>query len=176
MKFPLWGDRRSEDRRQDPAEKGGRRKGPRRKDQQRQFVRLYYPPTATPQILDSNFRTINISQGGILFTCHAPCSECSDPIKPGSTMDFTIRFQDGETYDVKVKIIRCLCDLESKENRISGAFVKSIPAERICKEQSYLLRNFREFCQSVIALAEANMELPSDSEEEAEPALAQQSD
>jgi hypothetical protein len=139
MRWHNWSDRRKGDRRSDPTVIGGRRKAQRREGDRRRFVRLFYPPTAAPKVLNANFRIIDISEEGIKFLCRNICEECTDPISLKSIVKLKIQFHDGETIDIKVEIRRCECVPNSKDKTYAGIVRNGIQAERIAKEETYLL-------------------------------------
>jgi hypothetical protein len=148
MKWHIWSDRRRDDRRQEPTQQGDRRKAERRKAQRRQFFRLVYPPVAAPKVLNANYRIVDISQRGILFTCDDGSDQCSRPITLRTLLDLKIQFHDGEILDIRVEIIRCRSDLNSNKNSYSGIIEQGISVERISKEQAYLLKHFPDFCRA----------------------------
>ena len=148
MKWNIWGDRRRDDRRQEPTQQGDRRKAQRRKAQRRQFFRLVYPPNAAPKVLNASYRIVDISQQGILLVCEDGSDECSQPITLKRLLDLKIQFHDGEILDIQVNITRCQSDLKSNKNSYSGIIKQGISAERISKEQAYLLKLFPNFCRA----------------------------
>ena len=148
MKWHIWSDRRREDRRQEPTQQGDRRKAERRKAQRRQFFRLVYPPVAAPKVLNANYRIVDISRRGILFTCDEGSDQCSQPITLRTLLDLKIQFHDGEILDIRVEIIICQSDLNTNKNNYSGIIEQGISAERINKEQACLLNHFPDFCRA----------------------------
>lgn len=160
MKSYIGGDRRCGERRRDTTAQGGRRKGERRRGERRRFVRLYYPPTDPPKVLNENFRIINISQRGIVFVCRDPCNGCPQPITLKSVLDLSIQFHDGQILDVKVRIIRCQSDLSSNENTFAGIIEHGISPKIISKEQAYLLRHFPDFCRSSVTVSKEHLNVP----------------
>ena len=148
MKWHIWSDRRRGDRRQDQTQQGDRRKAERRKAQRRQFFRIVYPPVAAPKVLNANYRIVDISQRGILFTCDDGSDQCSQPITLRTLLDLKIQFHDGEILDIRVEIIICQSDLNTNKNNYSGIIEQGISAERINKEQAYLLKHFPDFCRA----------------------------
>lgn len=144
MERHIWGDRRRGDRRQgdrriDATALGGQREDERRGRKRRKFVRLAYPPTIAPKILNANFRVVDISQNGIAFLCRNNCGKCTGPITLKSIVDLKVQFHDGETIDIKVEILRCKRTLNSQQKTYAGFVEKGISVERITKEQAYLL-------------------------------------
>lgn len=151
MERYIWGDRRrgdrsQGDRRSDTTALGGKREGERRGHKRRKFVRLAYPPTVAPKVLNANFCVADMSQKGIAFLCRDNCEECTGPITLKSIVDLKIQFHDGETIDIKVEILRCERTLNSQEKTYAGFVEKGISTERIAKEQAYLLSKFPDFC------------------------------
>ena len=144
----ISGDRRQGDRRSDATAPGGKREGERRGREKRQFVRLAYPPTAAPKVLNANFRVADMSQKGIAFLCTDNCEECTSPITLKSIVDLKIQFHDGLIIDVKVEILRCERNLDSQEKIYAGFVAEGISAEMVAKEQTYLLSRFPEFCRT----------------------------
>jgi len=136
------------DRRRDGFNRGGGRGWERRKGERRRFFRVYYPPNAAPNILNGEFRIINISQEAITFACLKRCDRCSQPVPIGETIIIQIEFHDGERLDVKLRIIRAQGDLRTRENLYAGLAEEGISAERIAKEQAYLLRQYPDFARA----------------------------
>ncbi|MHC4594648.1 MAG: PilZ domain-containing protein [Planctomycetota bacterium] len=148
----IWSDRRQGDRRSDATapddrKEGDRRKGERRGREKRQFVRLAYPPTADTKVLNGNFRITDMSEKGIAFHCTDKCEKCTSPITLKSIVDLKIQFHDEQIIDIKVDILRCERNLDSQEKTYAGFVAEGISAERIAKEQTYLLSHFPEFCR-----------------------------
>jgi hypothetical protein len=139
MRWNIWSNRRKGERRSDPTDVGGRRKIQRREGDRRKFVRLYYPPTAAPKVLNANYRILDISENGIKFLCRNNCRECTDPITLKSILDLKIQFHDGEIIDIKAIIKRCECIPNTKDKTYTGFVASRITAERINKEETYLL-------------------------------------
>lgn len=139
MRWNIWSNRRKGERRSDPTDVGGRRKAKRREGDRRKFVRLYYPPTAAPKVLNANYRILDISENGIKFLCQENCKDCKNPISLKSILDLKIQFHDGEITDIKVKINRCECIPNTKDKTYAGIIAKGLTAERIDKEEMYLL-------------------------------------
>ena len=139
MRWNIWSNRRQGERRSDPDDVAGRRKAQRREGDRRNFVRLYYPPTAAPKVLNANFRILDLSENGIKFLCGNNCEECTDPISLKSILNLKIQFHDGETAEIVVKISRCEAFPNGKDKAYAGALTKGITAERIDKEETYLL-------------------------------------
>lgn len=130
------------------------------KGERRESVRLYYPRGASPKVLNANFRIVNISREAISFVCQDDCGQCTRPINLKSVLDLRIEFHDGETLDVKVKILRCQRDMNWDEKHYAGAIEGAISAERIGKEQAYLLRHYPDFCRFARAKSEAYVGTP----------------
>ena len=147
MQWNTWNDRRQGDRRSDATAIGGIRDGERREGDRRQFVRLAYPPTTAPKILNANFRVADISQRGIKLVCRDNCEQCTSPITIKSIVDLKIQFHDGETIDIKVEILKCERSLDGHNKTYAGFFVNGISAERMAKEQACPLRHFPDFCR-----------------------------
>lgn len=160
MKASIGGDRRNAERRQHPTTKNGGGTADRRQGERRRSVRLYYPRSALPKVLNANFRVINISREAIGFVCQDNCEQCTHPITLKSVLDLKIQFHDGETLDVRVKILRCQRDLGWDEKYYAGVIEGAISAERIGKEQAYLLRHFPDFCRFSRASSVAHMDTP----------------
>lgn len=138
--------------------KSGRKGGRRRKGERRRFFRVYYPPNAAPNILNGEFRIVNISQQAITFACLKDCNRCSEPVPIGGTITIQIEFHDGERLDVKLRIVRAQGDLGTRENSYTGLAEQGIPAERIAKEQAYLLRVYPDFARVSRALSLEKMQ------------------
>ena len=145
MRWNFWSDRRHGDRRSDPTEVGGRRKTQRREGDRRKFIRLFYPTTAAPKVLNANFRILDISENGVKFLCRDNCEKCTDPISLKSVLNLKIQFHDGEVIDIKVKINRCECIPNGKDKTYAGTVAMGITAERIAKEETYLLNRSPQF-------------------------------
>ena len=139
MKWNIWSNRRQEERRSEPDDAGGRRKAQRREDDRRNFVRLYYPLTAAPKVLNANFRILDLSENGIKLLCKNKCEECADPISLKSVLNLKIQFHDGQISDIVVKINRCEAIPNGKDKNYAGSITKGMTAERIDKEEAYLL-------------------------------------
>ena len=153
MKRHIRDDRRCDDRRQgdkrsDSDVLGGKRKAKRRGRKRRKFVRLAYPPTVTPTVLNANFRIVDISQEGIAFLCRENCEDCTKPITLKSILGLKIQFHDGEIIGIKVEILRCERHLHSRVKTYAGFVEKGISHERIATEQAYLLSKFPKFCRA----------------------------
>ncbi|MFC1636116.1 PilZ domain-containing protein [Planctomycetota bacterium] len=145
MRWNIWSNRRQGERRSDVNDVGGRRKAHRREDDRRKFVRLFYPPTAAPKVLNANYRILDISENGIKFLCRDICRECTDPITLKSILDLKIQFHDGEVIEIKVVIKRCECIPNAKDKTYAGIVANGIAAERIDKEEMYLLNRSPQF-------------------------------
>jgi len=139
MRWNIWSNRRQGGRRSDPTDVGGRRKTQRREGDRRKFVRLYYPPTAAPKVLNANYRILDMSENGIRFLCLDNCKECTDPITLKSILNLKIQFHDGEIVDIEVVIKRCECIPNTKDKTYAGLVASGITAERLDKEETYLL-------------------------------------
>ena len=145
MRWNFWSNRRQEERRSDADDVGGRRKAKRREGDRRKFVRLFYPPTAAPKVLNANVRILDISENGIKFLCMDNCKECTHPISLKSILDLKIQFHDGDIIDIKVEINRCECIPHTKDKTYAGMVANGITAERIDKEETYLLNRSPNF-------------------------------
>jgi hypothetical protein len=108
---------------------------------------LVYPPTAEPKVLNADFRVMDISQKGIKFHDKGNGEDRTDPIRLKSIVALIIQFHDGEIIDIHVEILRCEQTRHSKEKIYAGFVDKGITAERIAKEQAYLLSHFPDFCR-----------------------------
>jgi hypothetical protein len=149
MKWRIWGERRQRDRRQNPIQQEDEgRKAQRRKAQRRNLFRVIYPRTAAPKVLNADYRIVNLSQKGILFICEDGSDECSEPITLKSLLDLKIQFHDGVTLDIQVKITRCQSYFNSNKNSYAGIITQGISAERINKEQAYVLKLFPNFSRA----------------------------
>jgi hypothetical protein len=160
MNRSIGGDRRSADRRRRPTAGDATATADRRRGERRKWFRLYYPRTAMPKVLNANFHIINISREAIGFICQDSCEQCTQPITLKSVLDLKVEFHDGETLDVKVKILRCQRDLSWDEKYYAGIIEGAISAERIGEEQAYLLRHYPDFCRFSRASSVAHMETP----------------
>jgi hypothetical protein len=145
MRWNIWSNRRQGERRSDPDDVGGRRKTKRREGDRRNFVRLYYPTTAAPKVLNANFRILDLSENGIKFLCRNNCEECTDPISLKTILNLKIQFHDAEITDIVVKITRCEAIPNGKDKTYAGIITKGITAERIDKEETYLLNRSPQF-------------------------------
>ena len=145
MRWNFWSNRRQGERRSDANDVGGRRKTRRREGDRRKFVRLFYPPTAAPKVLNANVRILDISENGIKFLCMDNCKECTHPISLKSILDLKIQFHDGDIIDIKVEINRCECIPHTKDKTYAGMVTNGITAERIDKEEMYLLNRSPNF-------------------------------
>jgi len=143
----IWSDRRQEDRRSDASVLGGQRKKHRRRPERRGFIRLVYPQTAAPKVLNADFSVADISQTGIRLICRGDCLECTHPHTFKSIAGLRIQFHDGETIDVDVRILRCARTLNLQYKTYAGFVEHGISAKRIAKEQAYLLSHFPDFCR-----------------------------
>jgi hypothetical protein len=141
MERDIWSDRRNE------TTALYRRNYGRRRHKRRKFARLVYPPTAEPKVLNADFRVMDISRKGIKFHYKGNGEDRTDPIRLKSIVALTIRFHDGEVIDINVEILRCEQTRHSKEKIYAGFVDKGITAERIAKEQAYLLSHFPDFCR-----------------------------
>ncbi len=84
----------------------------------------------------------------VTFTCLKRCDRCSQSVPIGETIIIQIEFHDGERLDVKLRIIRAEGDLRTRENLYAGLAEEGISAERIAKEQAYLLRQYPDFARA----------------------------
>ena len=156
MKRNIGDDRRSDDRRNsdeksDSKIPSSQRKAQRRARKRREYIRLTYPHTGAPKVLNANYTIIDISKKGISFVCRDDCDECKHPISLNSTIDLKIQFHDGEIADIKVEIRRCERALHSKDRTYAGDVKKGITRKRIAKEQAYLMNNFPAYlCTSSV--------------------------
>lgn len=147
MKRHIWSDRRQKDRRSDASVLGGKRRKHRRRSERRKFIRLVYPQTVAPKVLNANFSVADISQNGIKLICKDDCSKCRHPHTLRSIAGLKIQFHDEETIDVDVKILRCSRTLNLPYKTYAGFVEHGISARRIAKEQAYLLSHFPDFCR-----------------------------
>ena len=149
MKRNIPDDRRSDDRRKlDSKVQTNHRTAQRRGNKRRKHIRLTYPHTYAPKVLNANFCIIDISQKGISFVCRDDCNECKKPISLNSIVDLKIQFHDGEVIDIKVEIRRCERTLHSQDRTYAGDVKKGITGKRIAKEEAYLKSNFPGFLWS----------------------------
>ena len=100
---------------------------------------MFYPPRAAPKVLNANYRILDISEKGIKFLCMDNCKDCTNPISLKSILDLKIQFHDGDIIDIKVEINRCECIPNTKDKTYAGMVAHGITAERIDKEETYLL-------------------------------------
>jgi hypothetical protein len=145
MRWNIWNIRRQGERRSEPDDVGSRRKTKRREGDRRNFVRLFYPPTAAPKVLNANYRILDISENGIKFLCMDNCKECTEPISLKSILNLEIQFHDGEVIEIIVKINRCESISNGKDKTYAGIIANGITAERIDKEETYLLNRSPNF-------------------------------
>jgi len=147
MRWDISGNGKQGDKSSDPVAIGGMREGERRDRDRRRFARLAYPPTAAPKVLNANFRIADMSMKGIRLVCMNNCEQCTSPITIKSTVDLKIQFHDGEIIDIQVEILKCKRTLDWHERTYAGFVENGISAERIAKEQAYLLSRFPDFCR-----------------------------
>lgn len=149
MRWNIWSDRRQEDRGSIAAKVVGRRNAQKREGDRRKFVRLYYPPSAAPKVLNANYRVLDISENGIKFLCRDICQECTNPINLKSILDLNIQFHDQEIIGINVVIKRCECIPNTKDKTYAGIVANGIAVERMDKEEIYLLNHFPHFLPGI---------------------------
>lgn len=171
MKLPFFSDRRGDGRRADQRREGSRggsdrrASSDRRLDQRREFVRLVYPigsnpeivsyhPDAAPEIIKSDpvsfaskFKIADLSKKAVRFTCLVKCNKCETPMPFNSKVSFTIKFHDGETVDLQAELVRYFGLVKTKTGNFVTLLSTNLSPERIKKEQSFLLKNFPDFCR-----------------------------
>jgi len=144
----IWSERRQSERRSDATALGDERRGKSRGPKRRNFFRLAYPSTVSPKLLNANFHVADISEYGIAFVCRDNCEKCTGPITLKSIVNLRIQFHDGETIDIRVEVLRCERTLYSQKKTYAGFVRNGISAQRIAKEQAYLLSHFADFCRA----------------------------
>lgn len=147
MKFAFINDRRKGDRRKSggsPEGKGDRRTGDRRKVQRRQAFRVVYPPPAAPEIVDFDFRVVDLSEKGIKFACPM---ETELP-EPGKTIEFTIKFNDSDSHEVRATVLRKNKNEEKREIYVACTIEPKISIKKINDQQRYLIKHYPDFCRA----------------------------
>ena len=123
------------------------RKVNHRQTQRREIFRVAYPPNAAPKVLD-NFTIADLSTKAIRFTS-AVNEENEASLSIDNRITLKIQFNDGEILEVEGKILNCYYDENSpQEKNFVCYFDSEIPASRLSKEQSYLLKHYPDFCKS----------------------------
>jgi c-di-GMP-binding flagellar brake protein YcgR len=140
-------DRRKSDRRKsNVASKGNanRRKEDRRKVQRRDAFRVVYPPPAAPEILDYDFRVVDLSAKGIKFACPVG----TELPAPGEIIRFTIKFSDCDTHSVNATVLRKNEDTKSEEIYVACTIEPNISVKKINEQQRYLIKHYPDFCRA----------------------------
>ena len=145
-------DRRQGERRQagGSADWSGpeRRRGARRKAQRREFFRIVYPSTASPEVLETPWRVADISKKGIKLVCEEGGGENWASPAVDSPISVRLQFHDGDIFDAVGKVLRSYYDADSNKCYIVCKLDADIPSERINKEQSFLLKHYPDFCRA----------------------------
>jgi hypothetical protein len=132
---------------QGEARRRQRRQGQRRRVERRRSFRIIYPLSLAPEMLNSRFRVMNLSQEGIMLRWEGRKHECPVSLMLGSVISLQIQFHDGETLDLTVKVNRCQSDRRSRMRVFAGTLEPALTAARINKEERYLLRSVPDFCR-----------------------------
>jgi hypothetical protein len=117
----------------------------RRKAQRREYFRVVYPLNASPEITNLKAKVIDMSVKGLRFEINIMDSEKAN-LAIDSKINMQLKFHDGHTMEVAAVIIRQLEDQFGKRAFVA-IFNEQIESEIINKEQSYLLKNFPDFCR-----------------------------
>lgn len=159
MNWPFTKDRRKAEERRERerrvAARGeqDRRGQERRGDERREDVRLYYPPTDTlnisqsdPAYISQKFRVLDmISAKALRLICVADCMDCQMPVKAGEKINATIEFHDGTKLNTKGKVLRYNGDTKMRKNIMIYLLDDTVPQNVISSEQRYLLQHYPEF-------------------------------
>ena len=166
MKMPFIGNSREKERQKLAREDSDRQASERRAAQRRKDIRLIYPVGDAPQlvaypseplpdilkneprILTENFRIVDICRCAIRFVYEVPCSQCDRPLVENERIGFSIKFHDDEKVDLTGTIMRHAISTETKNGTFVCMLTTGLDAERIIKEQSYLLRKYPDFCRA----------------------------
>ncbi|OQA03333.1 MAG: hypothetical protein BWY69_00526 [Planctomycetes bacterium ADurb.Bin401] len=111
--------------------------------QRREFFRVVYPVNASPKITNLSARVVDISVHAVKF--ELPAESSFSQMDIDNAIGVIITFHDGHTINTSGKIL--------KKNRLDDKcvfvciFDVEISPEIINKEQSYLLKNFPDFCR-----------------------------
>ena len=122
-----------------------RRQGGKRQVQRRQFFRVVYPLVAAPEISNLPAKVVDISVRAVkLVFSRYDANNANFDI--GSKMDISLKFHDGQTIEKTGSILRKETDHAGKFYVVC-IFDSDIPSAVINKEESYLLKNFPDFCR-----------------------------
>jgi hypothetical protein len=117
----------------------------RRQSQRREYFRVVYPLNAAPEITNLKANVIDMSVKGLRFEINILDAEKTN-LAVNKRIDMKLKFHDGHTMEVAGVIMRQLEDQFGKRAFVA-IFNKQIEAGIINKEQSYLLKNFPDFCR-----------------------------
>lgn len=133
---------RGDENNQIPLE-NDRREEERRAVQRREFFRVVYPVNASPKITNLSARVVDISVHAVKF--ELPAESSLSQMDVDKAIEMIVNFHDGQTINTSGKIF--------KKSRHEDKFIfvcifdVEISPEIINKEQSYLLKNFPDFCR-----------------------------
>lgn len=120
-----------------------RRENDRKQVQRRQYFRVVFPPAAeAPEITNLSAKVIDISVKAVKFML--PASEVN--FTADSKIDMVLKFRDGQIINAVGTVLRQESDQLGKSVCVC-IFDAEIPSAVINKEQSYLLKNFPDFCR-----------------------------
>lgn len=142
-------DRRKKQRRRENSEEINNlylnRRGPdRRKQVRRECPRVIYPLRIAPQILNMRAQVVGISAKSVRFF-FSDFDPQMENLKKQSKIRIEIRFHDGFVAKKNGVIIRKDKYQEDKDHFVC-LFDKELPAERIEKEQTHLLKKLLTIC------------------------------
>lgn len=136
----------SSNRKTESSEKQQTSENNQKEAQKRELFRIVYPPNSAPKILNKDFEIIDLSAQAIKFTSYN--KQDYDQLSKERHVELKLKFADSEILDVQGEIIN-IYDTKDASSRkyFVCLFDQKIAASRISKEQSYLLKNFPEFCR-----------------------------
>jgi len=117
----------------------------KRKAQRREYFRVVYPIQASPEITNLSAKVIDISVTALRFELLTQKAEKAN-LTLAKKIKMEVKFHDGQLLKIEGTITRM-----TREQFSNCVFVcmfeKPISSEIITKEQSYLLKNFPDFCR-----------------------------
>jgi len=102
-------------------------------EQRREYYRVEYPILDRPVLSAKagQFEVIDVSEFGVRFKQENPCL-----FEPGMHLDARIRFNDGNEFECRGRVLRC------DEESVSAQLHKPISMQRIRAESIYLLQTY----------------------------------
>lgn len=117
--------------------------------QRRELFRIQYPQNAAPKILNLEIEIIDISMKSMRFSS---INE-NDYFEIGKDIELEIQFGDDNIIKRTARVTR-FYDGANKKPHYVCIFIPQLPADRLSKEQAFVLRNYPYFCRVLSGIQE----------------------